>query len=165
VSPTEVTGWTEPLPTMIDEGMSKFGGRDINRVWCGMVGGARVYDPICDGGLVQRHGAERVGEGLLVPAPSPWVSHRTGRQLARLLHVPKVDRQWSQGWHRGRPDLLRLIAKGGCPCHHGLRLTRHLLPETTETWPDLNRDDPGVEGGPRCAGTLILGIAVAGAAC
>jgi hypothetical protein len=57
-----------------------------------MVGGARVCDPIRDGGLVQCHGAERVGEGLLVPVPSPRIPRRSGRQLTQLLHVPKVDR-------------------------------------------------------------------------
>jgi hypothetical protein len=44
-----------------------------------MVGGAKVCGPICDGGLVQRHGVERVGEGLLVLAPNPWVPRRSGR--------------------------------------------------------------------------------------
>jgi hypothetical protein len=48
-----------------------------------MVGGARVYDPIHDGELVQCHGVERVGDGLLVPASSPWVPRRSGPRWTR----------------------------------------------------------------------------------
>jgi hypothetical protein len=129
-----------------------------------MVESAGVCYPICDGGLVQRHGVERVGEGLLVPAPSPQVPRQSGQQLALLLHVPKVYRKWRQGWRRGRSDLLRLIAKGGRDRHHGLRLLQRLLPETPGTRPHLDRADPGVEGGPRCVGTVILGVSTAGAA-
>jgi hypothetical protein len=128
-----------------------------------MIGGTRVYDPICDGGLVQRHGAERVGDGLLVPVPSPQIPHRSGRQLAWLLHVPRVDSKWRQVWRRGRLDLLRLIAEGGRDCHHGLRLSRRLLPEAPGTRSHLDRAGPWVEGGPRCVGTLILGVAAVGA--
>jgi hypothetical protein len=39
------------------------------------------------------------------------------------------------------------------------------LPDTPGTWSHLDRAGPGVEdGGPRCVGTLILGVEAAGAA-
>jgi hypothetical protein len=61
--------------------------------------------------------------------------------------------------------LLWLIAEGGRNRHHGLRLTRRLLPETLGTWQHLNRAGPGVEeGGSRCVGTLVLGVVIAAAA-
>jgi hypothetical protein len=78
-----------------------------------MVGGTRVCDLICDGALVKHHGVERVGEGLLVPAPSPRVPCWFRQQLARLLHVPRVDRKW------------------------------RLLPETPSTRPHLDRAGQG----------------------
>jgi hypothetical protein len=117
--------------------------RDITGVMNGMVGGARVCDLICDGALVKHHGAERVGEGLLVPAPSPRVPCWFRQQLARLLHVPRVDRKWRQGWRRGRPDLMRLIAEGGRDRHHGMWLSWRLLPETPSTRPHLDRAGQG----------------------
>jgi hypothetical protein len=134
--------------------------REITRVRRGVVGGTRVSNPVGDGGLVQCHGAERVGEGLLIPAPSPRWSRWL---LSHQLHEPRVDRKWRQRWHRGRPDLLRLIAEGGCDSHHGLGLAWSLLAETLVTWPHLNRANPGVEEGrPRCVCTLILvGAAIA----
>jgi hypothetical protein len=79
--------------------------------------------------------------------------------------VPRVGRQWCQGWRRCRPDLLRLIAKGGRDDHHGLGLSWRLLSETLGTRLHLNRVGPGVEEGrPRCVGTLILRVVVAEAA-
>jgi hypothetical protein len=78
-----------------------------------VVGGARVSNPVHDGGLVHCHGAERVGEGLLVPAPSPRVPRWSRQLLSHRLHEPRVDRKWCQRWRRGRPDLLRLITEGG----------------------------------------------------
>jgi hypothetical protein len=57
-----------------------------------VVGSARVSNPVHDDGLVQRHGAERVGEGLLVPTPSPRVPCWLGWQLSHRLHEPRVDR-------------------------------------------------------------------------
>jgi hypothetical protein len=38
----------------------------------------RVCNPVSDGGPVQRHGAECVGEGLLVPTPSLRVPRGPG---------------------------------------------------------------------------------------
>jgi hypothetical protein len=62
------------------------------RVRRGVVGGTRVSNPVRDGGLVQRHGAKRVGEGLLVPTPGPQVPHWFGRRLSHWLHEPRLDR-------------------------------------------------------------------------
>jgi hypothetical protein len=64
VSPTEVTGRTDPLPTAMDEGTLGLGGRkrDVTGIGCGVVRRTRVSDPLCKRGCHQeRHHVEGVG--------------------------------------------------------------------------------------------------------
>jgi hypothetical protein len=102
--PEVVIGKVDPFPTMMEV---ERGGRnrDVTTVGSHVTRSTRIHDPICDARRTEGHGAEVVGERLVIPGSSPrspWRS-RGGRNCRGLLRSPELM-QWRTELMLNQPD-------------------------------------------------------------